>query len=156
MANGHGGARVPRDPAVVSGPGQLSRRTDGGQTQARFTGGPYGEASEMAAIQGGAPMAAAAPTGGGSAGPDLASLLAGLTPLGAESTDPNEPVTAGAMLGDGPGPDSLGLPMDDVAERSADAKAIPAGQLQAMIAASQRPDAAPSFKRYVRQLIASR
>jgi hypothetical protein len=156
MANGHGGARVPSNPAVVSGPGQLSRRTDG-QTQARFTGGPYGEASEMAAIQGGAPMAAAAPAGGGSGGgPDLASLLAGLTPLGAESADPNEPVTAGALLGDGPGPDALGLPMDDVSERAADAKAIPAGQLQAMILASQRPDATPSFRRYVRQLIASR
>lgn len=158
MANGHGGARVPSNPAVVSGPGQLSRRTDGGQTQARFTGGAYGEAQDLAQIQGGAAMAAkpGGVGGPGGGGPDLAAMLAGLTPMSAESTDPNEPVTAGAAMGAGVGPDALGLPMDAVGERSADAKAIPQGQLQAMIVASQRPDATPSFRRYVRQLIASR
>lgn len=156
MAGGHGGARVPSNPSVVSGPGQLSRRTDG-QTQARFTGGAYGEAQDMAQIQGGAAMAAKpGGVGGPGAGPDLAAMLSGLTPMSAESTDPNEPVTAGALMGAGAGPDALGLPTDEVGERSADAKAIPEGQLKAMIVASQRPDATPSFRRYVRQLIASR
>lgn len=156
MANGHGGARVPSNPAVTSGPGQLSRRTDG-QTQARFTGGPYGSAQDMAQLQGGAAMAAQPGVGGpGGGGPDLAAMLSGLTPLSAGSTDPNEPVTAGAAMGAGAGPDALGLPTDEVSERSADARAIPPGQLQAMVLASQRPDATPSYKRYVRQLVASR
>lgn len=153
----HGGARVPSNPAVVSGPGQLSRRTDG-QTQARFTGGAYGEAQDLAAIQGGAAMAAkpGGAGGPGGGGPDLAAMLAGLTPLSAGSTDPNEPVTAGAAMGPGAGPGELGLPTDEVGERSADAKALPPGMVQAIVLASQRPDATPSMKRYARQLVASR
>jgi|GEM_PF-3839441 len=157
MAGGHGGARVPSNPAVVSGPGQLSRRTDG-QTQARFTGGAYGEGQEMQAIQGGAAMAAQPGAGGpgGGGGPDLAAMLSGLTPLSAGSTDPNEPVTAGAAMGAGAGPGALGLPTDEVAERSADAQALREGMVQAIVLAAQRPDATPSMKRYARQLIASR
>jgi hypothetical protein len=31
MANGHGGPRTPANPAPVSGPGALSKRTDGAQ-----------------------------------------------------------------------------------------------------------------------------
>lgn len=41
---GHGGYRAPAQPAAVSGPGQLSQRTDGGPAQALSapTGLPYG------------------------------------------------------------------------------------------------------------------
>jgi len=35
------------------------------------------------------------------------------TPLGAPSERPDEPVTAGAALGDGPGVDSLNLPSQE-------------------------------------------
>lgn len=158
MAGGHGGARVPSSPAVTSGPGQLSRRTDG-QVQAEFTGGAYGEAQDMRAVQGGARMGAdgaAAAAAGAAGGSDLGALLAGLTGFDAASGAPDEPVTAGAAAGAGAGPESLGLPTDAVSERSADAKAIPEGQLRAMIRASQQPGATPSFKRYVRELVASR
>ena len=109
MAEGRGGYRQPRNPAPVSGPGQLSRRTDGGpqQTTQPMTGMGYGENAEFNAIQGAAPLAAApmvsntrarrtSPTGNGAA--------AAPVPLFSPTGFPEEPVTAGASVGPGPGP----------------------------------------------------
>lgn len=95
--NNHGGHRTPANPAPVSGPGALSQRTDGGATQAPMlaSGGPYGSRQDMAEIQGGAPMA----------GPTRASL----PPLDAPSARPDEPVTAGAPVGAGIGPQAAGI-----------------------------------------------
>jgi len=62
MSNEHGGYRQPRNPAAASGPGALSKRTDGGaidgMTQApmRTPGTAYGEGGNMA-TQGAAPLA---------------------------------------------------------------------------------------------------
>lgn len=107
MADGWGGKRTPRNPAPVSGPGQLSQRTDGGpqQTAARMTGMPYGENAEFNTLQGQAPMSAAgqtaargarsAPKGGGGMG---------AVPLFSPTQRPDEPVTAGAPFGPGEGP----------------------------------------------------
>jgi len=60
---GKGGYQAPANPAPVSGPGSLSRRTDGGpgskQAQRYIAGMPnYGDGQDMMQIQGGAPMAA--------------------------------------------------------------------------------------------------
>jgi len=109
MAEGRGGYRRPRQPAPVSGPGQLSRRTDGGpqQTTQPMTGMGYGENAEFDAVQGAAPLAATpsvsnartrsmSPTGQGVAA----------VPLFSNSGFPEEPVTAGASMGPGPGPSS--------------------------------------------------
>lgn len=104
MANNHGGPRTPNNPAPVSGPGAMSRRTDGGpqQVQAQMTGMPYGENADFMDIQSAAPMAAAPAAQrarrevtGGSAKP------VGVTPLFAPTSRPNEPVTAGAPFGPG-------------------------------------------------------
>ena len=59
MAEQHGGKRTPRNPAPVSGPGKLSRRTDGGpaQVNAQMTGMAYGENKDFMEIQEGANMA---------------------------------------------------------------------------------------------------
>src|SRR5690606_31741079 len=130
---GWGGARTPTNPAVVSGPGQLSRRTDG-QTQARFTGGDYGDAQDLAQIQGGARMGAAGARSQGA--PGAMAPPVSVTPFDAVSTEPGEPVTAGAQFGDGPGPEMLGLPMSDAQEGRADVQALGAGQRQAIILAS--------------------
>lgn len=110
MANGHGGKRTPRKPAAVSGPGKLSRRTDGGpqQVQAEMTGMGYGENKDFMDIQSSAPLAAtpgvpsmpATPTA--TQQPRQQSMQA--TQLFAPTQRPNEPVTAGAPVGDGPGP----------------------------------------------------
>lgn len=96
MAGGHGGYRRPSNPAPVSGPGAMSKRTDGGPTQpVQEVGGfEYGGRQDFVDIQGGAPMAAT----------DNAPAMPPPTPLFAPTERPNEPVTAGAPLGPGPGP----------------------------------------------------
>lgn len=116
MAEGRGGYRQPRNPAPVSGPGQLSRRTDGGPQQSTqpMTGMGYGENAEFNAIQGAAPLAAApqvsntrarrtSPTGNGAA----AAPVQLFSPTGF----PEEPVTAGASFGPGPNGPMGGAPV---------------------------------------------
>ena len=97
-----GGYRQPNNPAPVSGPGMLSKRTDGGATegmtqpQQQYTGFNYGEGGEIAAQQSSAPLA-------GSGFSDFK-----ITPLSAPTQRPNESMTFGIPFGDGP--DSLNLP----------------------------------------------
>lgn len=104
MANGqHGGYREPEHPAGASGPGALSQRTDspaaGGQPQMIASGGAYGDRTEMESIQGGAAMAQAPGT------PRPAGLLD-------PTANPEEPITAGAELGPGMGPQAAGIKSD--------------------------------------------
>jgi len=107
VANGHGGMRTPANPAPVSGPGALSQRTDG--QPARYASGmPYGDGQDFYDIQTSAPMAS---TDNVAAGKRVArrssQSVAGtapVTPLFAPTERPEEPVTAGAAMGPGPGP----------------------------------------------------
>lgn len=102
-----GGYQQPRNPASVSGPGRLSRRTDGGpqQTTNRMSGMAYGENQDYNDIQSLAPLratsavdqsAARRPRRGGRAGGGPIT-----TPLMSPTRRPNEPVTAGASFGPG-------------------------------------------------------
>lgn len=106
MANGHGGPRTPSDPAPVSGPGAMSQRTDspavGGQPQMVASGGAYGDRTEMEQIQGGAAMAQAQ----GTPVPPRPAGLADPTAY------PEEPITAGAAMGPGMGPQAAGIKSD--------------------------------------------
>lgn len=119
-----GGYRQPRNPAPVSGPGALSKRTDGGaidgmtppQTQAPkyMAGLGYGEGGNMQQ-QSGAPMA----------GNDIPAMQAPIVPLFAPTQRPNEPITSGVDIGAGPGSESLitpPMPQSDL--RSTIAKAM--------------------------------
>ena len=90
MADGHGGARTPANPAAVSGPGALSQRTDGGPAQMLASGGEYGSRKDMAEIQSGAAML---PPGGAPEAPSMTRDM--LTPLDAPTGRPAEPLTAG-------------------------------------------------------------
>lgn len=98
MADGqHGGQRTPANPAPVSGPGALSQRTDGGPTnpgEMVASSGAYGDRKDMQAIQSGAQMM-----------PDRSSLPGLMDP----TARPEEPVTAGAPLGAGIGPQAAGI-----------------------------------------------
>lgn len=96
-----GGYRKPSNPAPVSGPGKLSRRTDGGPTQAAkyIAGGQYGEGKQLLDTQRSAPMAKAQP-----AQPIAAPKL---TPLFAPTNLPSEPVTSGMPFGPGFGPEGV-------------------------------------------------
>jgi len=104
-----GGLRRPAKPAPVSGPGALSKRTDGGPTQgARYMrGGQYGEGQEMMWLQQAAPMAArpkpARPT-------TPMPTAVPITPLGAPTQRPDEPLTTGNPFGPGAGPEVLSTP----------------------------------------------
>lgn len=104
MAEGHGGMRRPSNPAPVSGPGALSQRTDG-QGARYMAGGEYGEGQEMMDLQTSAPMSKAPAAPRPRTGRQIvAEDMARPTPLFAPTERPDEPITAGAPFGPGPGP----------------------------------------------------
>lgn len=102
MANGRGGYRQPSNPAPVSGPGALSKRTDGGATEGMtqapkyMAGMRYGMGGNMEQ-QSGAPMQ----------GSDIPSMQSPIVPLTAPTSRPEEPITAGSDFGAGPGSEAL-------------------------------------------------
>lgn len=113
MSGQHGGYRKPEHPAPASGPGRLSRRTDGGPTQKLSVGSdlPYGDRAATLDAERSAGMAAtdtvkpaqvpSGPQSGASAPPQFA-------PLDAPTDRPGEPVTHGVDIGAGGGSDVLG------------------------------------------------
>lgn len=113
MADGHGGHRTPANPAPASGPGRLSKRTDGGPGQKVMlqSGGDYGAREESLQQQRGAAMsqqdpvtpAAVHAAAGGAGGPTY-----GGGDFGGATQRPGEPVTHGADIGPGGGPEALG------------------------------------------------
>lgn len=112
-----GGYRKPMNPAPVSGPGSLSKRTDGGpaDTQAAkyVSGLPWGQGQELMNIQQSANLAAAPgieQTSMPSMGTASAAATPSVVPLNAPSSRPNEPVTHGADMGPGGSSSVLGLP----------------------------------------------
>lgn len=133
----HGGYRKPSNPAPVSGPGALSRRTDGGATQAGLPDAAYGEAKNFQEVQSGADMSGA-PTPAPSA-----------IPLGAPTQRPDEPVTAGSSMGAGVGPAGAGIDnrTPDQQDASAMRKWLPFLEYMA-----NQPDASPSTRMMVRRL----
>ena len=127
----------PSNPAAASGPGAMSQRTDGGplsgqQPAQSFPGAPYGDRADFASLQAGAPMSAA---------PDMP-----MTPLGAATERPGEPVTTGAPFGAGAGPESMAPPMSSVMQD--DIKRI-ALYLPALMHEANQPDTPKSFRAFV-------
>ena len=100
MAEQSRGKRPPKNPAPVSGPGRLSRRTDGGPSQvnAEMTGMGYGENKDFMQIQSAAPMAA---TPGPKKTAKTSSMGSKASPLFSVTQRPDEPITAGANFGPG-------------------------------------------------------
>lgn len=140
---GRGGYQAPANPAPVSGPGALSRRTDGGPAQPvrDIPSTSYGEGAELKKLQQGAAMAAtpAAPTG------PTAADLAGL--LDRPSERPDEPVSAGAPFGAGPGPEAL--PFDASEGETLDA-------VGALLARAYRATQAPRLRQLIEEREAER
>ena len=136
-----GGYRRPANPAPVSGPAGMSARTDGGpadsQPMRALPDAGYGEQADFMGIQAGAPMAA---------DPQIAPP----PPPGidAPTNRPNEPVTAGAAMGPGPGPEvlpSLG------SAASEDMKKLTMF-LPMLERRAEDPDAPQAFRMFVRYL----
>ena len=95
----------------VSGPGKFSQRTDK-QPIRQVDNADYGEQTAYKQLQQDAPMAAA-PEVPPAQSMDFSSLFGNpagrVIPIGADSTQPNIPVTNGASMGAGVGPEALGL-----------------------------------------------
>lgn len=137
--NEHGGYRAPAKPAPVSGPGKLSRRTDG-QPMQSLPDAAYGEQKTYRQDQAGAPMSEANPVGGPAVSPlDMSRVV----PMSAGSAFPDEPVTAGADAG--PGASSAVLR----GQGSPDFAAV-VGLLPTLEIMASMPDASESFRQYVR------
>lgn len=128
-----GGYREPANPAPVSGPGALSQRTDG-QGVRRLPNAAYGESAQFEADQAGAPMAGAQ-----------------ITPFDAPTARPGEPVTAGAAMGPGMGPEAAGIQTNLTA---ADAQAM-APLLKSLEIIANLPNSNPSTRNFVRQVRAA-
>lgn len=144
----HGGYREPKNPAQVSGPGAMSKRTDGGQVSMDLPNAKYGENADYQEIQQGAPVASN--TGGPSA---LAqSLFSQLQPINSPSAEPNTPVTNGSQYG--PGLDQSALAANNPA--AAEAQQLKAsGVLRLMVQVADSDQGTPAFRSYVRSLIAA-
>lgn len=89
-------------PPNVSGPGPMSRRTDTGPAQKLQSLGDaaYGEQAAYQEAQRGAPMSQT-PQGPPGMTEEPNPAMANVVGMGAPTTRPDEPVTAGAMLGEG-------------------------------------------------------
>jgi len=90
----------------VSGPGKYAKRTD------RIPANSYGDQTELAQIASGAPIAKTPDTKGMPMGQvEAAAANAApqtpVTPLFAPSQRPEEPITQGAPIGPGAGPEAL-------------------------------------------------
>jgi hypothetical protein len=116
-------------------------------------GGDYGDRQDLENLQAESPITSPnqSPTGAN----DLASLLGQVTPLDHPSQS-DEPVTAGAASGAGPGLEALGVPQTDEESALQSAKALPTSVVRLMVAHSQDPSATPDFKRLVSQIVAAR
>ena len=93
--------------AGVSGPGKFSKRTDG----LSFESTEYGSGVANAANKAGAPLAKTPdvrPTSRSEMGM-APSQMEPVTPLYAPSQRPDEPITSGIAMGEGPGPEALGM-----------------------------------------------
>lgn len=90
--------------AGVSGPGKFSKRTDG----ISFQSTEYGSGVENAAIKAGAPLAKT-PNVRPTSQSEMGMAPSQITPLYAPSERPDEPITAGIAMGEGPGPEVLGM-----------------------------------------------
>jgi len=142
-----GGYQKPNEPAMASGPGPLSQRTDGGagSTQAAqwVAGGDYGDGGLMG-IQQGAPMSATPSPTPASSGAQPMNTGPQVVPLTEPSQRPDEPVTSGAASGPGPGPEALRIPMMGM-----QGGATAATTIQNL---ASRPDASPQLKQLAAQV----
>jgi hypothetical protein len=143
-----GGYRKPANPAATSGPGALSRRTDGGagnkQGMKEIRTGKYGESKALMEQQQGADMA-----GNPSPIPTVGMPKASASPvtsLFAPTERPNEAVTSGMPFGAG---SSMSPTQPNPNTTSVVAKYLPA--LEALAVSDDAPDAFRYFVAAVRK-----
>jgi hypothetical protein len=107
----------------------------------------YGEGVETAAIKSGAPLARTPDVRGIPASEVRDAVQEPVTPLLAPSQRPDEPITAGIAMGEGPGPEALA--MNSIRQKDND---IIAKYMPALDAMAANPDAPESFRIFVRSI----
>ena len=145
-------------PALISGPGALSQRTDGGaaskQALRYVSGMPnYGDGQELMDMQKSAPMAqtnnpavSQAQVNQAAQGQQQqAPAQQNIVPLSAPTQRPNEPVTTGAASGPGFGPSILGIQPGQGMQTGLSAKSVVQGL-------ASNPDASPELQRLASNL----
>lgn len=137
---------LPNQPAPVSGPGALSKRTDGGPADKQpirdVPGGDYGDRKEMQQIQAGADMYQQPTPGAKGAampGPPKPGSLFDPTKR------PDEPITSGIESGPGDGPSNMEAQVTDDMQ-------LLATYLPDLRKAAAAPTATQSFRAAVRYL----
>jgi len=144
-----------RPSAPQNNPMKVNGRGGNGQSgtqAAKYVSGlPYGEGQELMNIQQSAPLAAAPSIEQSGMPSGLASAAASIIPLSEKTLRPNEPVTAGADAGPGPGMDALGLTMAD-ANADLNFKAQLAEYMPALVFMASRPNASPETRALVARL----
>jgi hypothetical protein len=130
--------------AGPAGPGKFSTRTDNLQMGSTA----YGEGVETQAIKSGAPLAKTGDVRPARAG-DVreAAAQAPVTELFAPSQRPDESITSGIDMGEGPG--SQSLMMNQAQQNESD---IVARYMPALDAMASAPDTPQSFRIFVRSL----
>lgn len=143
-----GGYHPPRNPAPASGPGALSRRTDGGPSQPirELRNAEYGEGKEFRELQQGAPLPSA-PAVSTPKPPAASAQPAPTVPLNAPTQHADQPITSGADAGAGPDMASLGLPDQMDVDIAAMKSRLPALELLA-----SHPGTSQAVRNYVRRL----
>ncbi len=145
---------APSNPAPVSGPGALSRRTDTGPAQRlmNLPDAKYGEQATYQQDQRGAPLAQTPAPSAQQAQFAPNPAAGAVTPFSAATQRPTEPVTHGAALGPGAGPEALGIAPQQVQAGDADklAKYLPVLEFVA-----NAPDALPGARLFVNTIKAS-
>ncbi len=142
-----GGYRKPGNPAPVSGPGALSKRTDGRIAEG-FAYGMNKQINEQAA---GAPLAKAPSFNAGSArmgevrSMNVAPQLPPVTPLTDPTMNPDESVMAGINMGGGPGAEALMLP--NMNDSGAEFKKSISSYYPVLSYIASRPNTSPETRR---------
>lgn len=98
--------------ADVAGPGQFSKRTDKavGEANRNLPNAGYGEQASYQEAQQGMEKPQQVDVSGMNFGDLFGDAASRVTPLGADTTQPDVPVTSGAASGAGPGMEALNLP----------------------------------------------
>lgn len=135
-----GGYQQPSNPAPVSGPGAMSKRTDRGQPIRDPGGLAYGDNQELRTVQGAAPMSQA-PSAPAPADIPLADMSPNLTD---PTNHPGRSVFTGMPFGPGAGPEALATGEPSAPTRSKLNNALPT-----LLRAAESPDVSPEFRRMV-------
>jgi hypothetical protein len=150
MAENRGGNRpdAPQNNYGVSATGGAG--SSGAKQPVRYTAG-MDNAAEYQDIQSSAPInksGVTLPTGRGGAG---APVMQPLTPMSAPTERPDEPVSAGAALGTGPGNEALTSTTMLAMQNNQDLAKL-AAYLPAYASIAEHPDATNAFRNYYRWL----